>query len=344
MWVLVTLYEYQLPYVAVGQRGVMTLPYIPGQTFEGKVVYVYPFLEKMTREVQVRLEFDNPGLLLKPGMFANVELKSTLAQERVLAPRAAVIDTGERQVAFVSLGEGRFEPRDVRTGILTEKGMVEILDGLRPGELVVTSAQFLLDSEAKIREALAKMVTGSMASEQKGAATVAGKPELASLPGAAAGALRGLLERYFEIGERLAADSTTGLREPAREIASAVDTMLATPIPESPHFWHEHTEAATVRGKALELAGGGDIEKARLAYADLSVALAKLAKATGVPAAIDRSVEELHCPMYREGQGGSSWLQPAGQVRNPYFGSTMLRCFDSRVALPVTGAQEGAGE
>ena len=122
LWVMVTLYEYQLPYVQVGQRAVMSLPYVPGETFEGEVIYIYPYLDEKTRQVNVRLEFDNPNGVLKPGMYTNVELKNTLARDRTLAPRAAIIDTGERQVAFVSLGEGKFEPRDVRTGIETDEG------------------------------------------------------------------------------------------------------------------------------------------------------------------------------------------------------------------------------
>jgi multidrug efflux pump subunit AcrA (membrane-fusion protein) len=124
VWVLATVYEYQLPYVQVGQKALMTLPYIPGQQFEGKVVYIYPYLNEKVREAKVRLEFDNSKGLLKPGMFANVELKNELSKDRVLAPRSAIIDTGTREVAFVSLGEGRFAPRNVQTGIETEDGMV----------------------------------------------------------------------------------------------------------------------------------------------------------------------------------------------------------------------------
>ncbi len=160
VWVQVTLYEYQLPYLEVGMKASMTLAYIPGQTIQGKVIYIYPYLDKKTREVQVRLEFDNTDGQLKPGMFANVELSNTLAQEATLAPRTAIIDTGQRQVAFVSLGEGKFEPREVRLGIETGDGMVQVLSGLMPGEKVVTSGQFLLDSEANIRSALAKMIRG----------------------------------------------------------------------------------------------------------------------------------------------------------------------------------------
>ncbi len=128
VWIMVTVYEYQFPYVEVGQKAVMSLPYLPGQTFEGKVAYIYPTLNPDLRQAKVRLEFDNPGGVLKPGMFANVELRRTLAANRTLVPREAVIDTGERQIAFVSLGEGRFDPRNVEVGVEAEGGMIEILE------------------------------------------------------------------------------------------------------------------------------------------------------------------------------------------------------------------------
>ncbi|MBT8208522.1 MAG: efflux RND transporter periplasmic adaptor subunit, partial [Acidimicrobiia bacterium] len=338
VWGMVTLYEYQLPYVQVGQQAKMTLPYIPGHTFNGEVIYIYPYLDKATRQVNVRLEFDNHDGLLKPGMYANVELENRLAAERVLAPRSAIIDTGERQVAFVSLGDGKFEPRDIRMGIETLEGQVEILDGLRAGEMVVTSGQFLLDSEAKIREGLAKMIRGDLASGQEAVVASAGASELSSLPDDAATALRMLLGDYFTIGDTLAGDSADGLDTHARNVARAVDDMLRVPIPEDSGFWNRHDEAATIRGKALELIEVNDIEAARLVFADLSVALSTLTRATGIPSTYDAEVHELHCPMYREGQGGSIWLQPKGSVRNPFYGAMMLECFDERSVIPVTGA------
>ncbi len=338
VWVMVTLYEYQALFVEAGQRAVMTLPYIPGQTFEGKVIYVYPYVDRQTRQVNVRLEFENPNLLLKPGMYTNVELKSTLAQERTMAPRAAVLDTGERQVVFVSLGEGRFDPRDVQTGVETGDGMIEILDGLKPGEMVVTSGQFLLDSEAKIREGLAKMVRGEPAAQHAAAAAVAGASELAALPPEVEAVLGEILDHYFAIGDRLAGDAIEGIPAHARKLASGIDRLLETDIPNDVHFWHKHEEVATVRGKALELIDASQIEQARLHFANLSVALGKLVRATGVPPSYPTRVQQLHCPMYRAGQGGNIWLQPQGDVRNPFFGSIMLECFDQRSTLPVTGS------
>lgn len=345
VWVMVTLYEYQLPFVSDGQAASMSLPYVPGQTFEGRVAYVYPTLDERTREVQARLEFDNPGLLLKPGMFATVHIQSTLAEDRVLVPREAVIDTGERQVAFVSLGEGRFEPRDVRIGAEGDSGRLSILEGLRPGERVVVSGQFLLDSESRIREALAKMMKGDPASEQEAEAAVVGASDLQGLPEAMTKELSAILDAYFTIGDTLASDRADGIAAPARAIAKSVDALTGVAVPGAPHFWHQHDEVATVRGKALELVESAEIEDARLKFADLSVALSTLLRATGVPPAYGKEVQELHCPMFREGQGGSIWLQPKGGVRNPFYGSQMLECFDERRTLPVTGAKpdDGAG-
>jgi membrane fusion protein, copper/silver efflux system len=336
VWVLVTLYEYQLPYVQTGQDAVMTLPYIPGQRFEGKVVYIYPYLDKKTREVQVRLEFDNADGLLKPGMFANVALQNTLARERTLAPREAIIDTGERKVAFVSFGEGKFEPREVLVGIANGDGMVEVLDGLEPGEIVVTSGQFLIDSEANIRESLAKMIRGDMASEQKPKAQAAGASQLTTLPDPVAEALNGVMDAYLKIGDALAGDSIDNINNAAQQVADGLTALTGMQIPDEPNFWSEHdTEKAMAH--ALKLGNAADIEEARLRFADLSITLGSLLKATGVPPSYSKEVQELHCPMYQQGQGGAIWLQSAGDVRNPFLGSVMIDCFDNRAALPVTG-------
>jgi RND family efflux transporter MFP subunit len=305
VWVMATLYEYQLPYVQVGQRAKMTLPYIPGQVFEGKVVYIYPYLSEKSREVRVRIEIGNPYGVLKPGMFANIELQNTLERKRILAPREAIIDTGERQVAFVSLGEGRFEPREVTMGTEADDGMVEILAGLEPGENVVTSGQFLIDSEAKIREALAKMIKGDMAAEQKPTVAAVVLTGPVSLPEDAARALGRTLDEYMAAGEILAGDGTPGLEAHARAIAENLDAVASEGIPGRPGFWEEHSEVGDARAAARALAGANKIEDARARFADLSEALAHLVQTTGIPDAYPRRVDRLHCPMFRSEQGGS---------------------------------------
>jgi Cu(I)/Ag(I) efflux system membrane fusion protein/cobalt-zinc-cadmium efflux system membrane fusion protein len=159
VWVYADLFEYEVPWVKKGQRAIMTLSYAPGKKFEGEVQYIYPYLEEKTRTVKVRLTFENPDLELKPGMYTNVEIKSAPVSNTIAVPAEAVMFSGERNLVFIALGEGRFAPREVTIGVESGDGYYEILSGLNEGETVVTSAQFLLDSESKLQESIAKMIS-----------------------------------------------------------------------------------------------------------------------------------------------------------------------------------------
>lgn len=165
VWVYADIYEYQLPWVRVGQETELTLPYLPGRTYAGRVSYVYPYLEPRSRVVRVRLEIENPQLDLKPGMFATVTLRTDLGRTALLVPREAYIDSGARQVVFVVRESGRYQPREIQVGVEAEDGMVEVRYGLDEGERVVTSGQFLLDSESRLMEARAKMLGAAMDSD-----------------------------------------------------------------------------------------------------------------------------------------------------------------------------------
>lgn len=157
VWVYVDVYEEDLPWVKQGDEAEMRVRAVPGRTFRGKVVYIYPYMERKTRTARVRLEFENPDLLLKPEMFANITLRSGRVVDAVVVPSEAVVRSGERDLVFVVREPGKFEPRPVTLG-LASGGLVQIIDGVKPGEEVVTSAQFLIDSESKLREATAKML------------------------------------------------------------------------------------------------------------------------------------------------------------------------------------------
>ena len=161
VWVYADIYEYELPWVREGQEAEVELSYLPGKSFTGKVTYVYPFLEAETRTVKVRMSFANPELELKPEMYANVTIQSPLPADSVLAvPVQAVIHSGPRRLAVVSLGEGRFQPREIRVGAEAE-GLYEVLEGLREGERIVTSAQFLIDSESNLKAAVSSLGEGT---------------------------------------------------------------------------------------------------------------------------------------------------------------------------------------
>ncbi len=191
VWVLADVYEYELPYVQVGQRARMTLSYLPGRTWEGTVTYVYPTVESKTRTVKVRLEFANPELVLKPDMFADVVMAGDLGNALVV-PERAVIMTGLKSVVFVDLGDGRLEPRVVDLGAHLSNGY-EVRGGLVEGERVVTSGNFLIDSESRLEAA----VTGARSAAEPAAGDGGGAPGAShptsgpsappSLPGGQAG-------------------------------------------------------------------------------------------------------------------------------------------------------------
>jgi Cu(I)/Ag(I) efflux system membrane fusion protein/cobalt-zinc-cadmium efflux system membrane fusion protein len=157
VWVEAHIFEYELPWVSEGQAAVMTLPYLPGRNFHGKVTYVYPYLQRKTRDVVVRLEYKNPSLELKPDMYADVEIKG-MAGEGLIVPSEAVIRSGKRNIIFVDRENSKFTPRDVTLGLSLDNQRVQILTGLVQGERIVTSGQFLLDSESKLKEAVQKML------------------------------------------------------------------------------------------------------------------------------------------------------------------------------------------
>jgi len=157
VWVYADIYEYELPWVKQGDVVEMQLVGIPGRIFTGKLTYIYPYANAKTRTIKVRLAFDNPDLLLKPNMFAELTIKADKRLNSLVIPAEAVIRSGTRNQVFVVRAKGKFEPRLVVLG-LSSGDKVEVLKGLKLGEKVVTSAQFLIDSESKLREATAKML------------------------------------------------------------------------------------------------------------------------------------------------------------------------------------------
>src|SRR5439155_7193817 len=162
LWLDAQVYEEQLPWVSMGQTVEATVDAVPDKTFTGTVSFIYPHLDHMTRTETVRTTFDNPGHVLRPGMYAMAKIMTTPVESAVLVPREAVIDTGTRQISFVATAEGRFQPRKVRMGLRGDE-RVQILEGLAPGEMVVTSGQFLMDVESRTTEAIEKLRKGPAA-------------------------------------------------------------------------------------------------------------------------------------------------------------------------------------
>ncbi len=156
IWVLVDVYEHQMDWLSVGQSTEIRVPAYPGRDWEGTVQYIYPDLDPKSRTLKVRLAFDNPDGLLKANMFAEVVIYGGPKREVLAVPSDAVIQTGRRSSVVLALGQGRFRPVDVETG-MASNGMVEILNGLEAGDEVVISGQFLIDSESSLQASFLRM-------------------------------------------------------------------------------------------------------------------------------------------------------------------------------------------
>jgi RND family efflux transporter MFP subunit len=165
VWVSVDIYEYEAPYVHIGQPASMQLSYFPGKTYRGHVTYVYPTLDPKTRTIKVRLEFPNPGYELKPDMYADIQLAIDYGKQ-VVVPSEAVLNSGTRQVVFIAKPGGYFEPREIKVEDQFD-GQYAVLAGLKPGEKIVASGNFLIDSESRLGAAMQGMMPGMDMSSSK---------------------------------------------------------------------------------------------------------------------------------------------------------------------------------
>jgi RND family efflux transporter MFP subunit len=159
VWIMADVFEYEAPNIHAGETARVSLQALPGRTFNARIDYLQPQVDPMTRTLKVRLNMDNPGLMLKPDMYADVEFRVSLPS-KLTVPAEAVLDAGEHKTVFVDRGNGFFEPRQVKTGE-RDGNRIQILSGLSDGERVVTSGNFMIDSESQMKSAAAGM--GGMA-------------------------------------------------------------------------------------------------------------------------------------------------------------------------------------
>jgi membrane fusion protein, copper/silver efflux system len=158
VWVLAQVYEQDLPFVHEGEPVTVHATYGPERHFDGRVALVLPQVEETTRTATARIVLENPDGFLRPGMYTDVNFSAQLAEDAVLVPDMAVLRSGEQNTVFVARDHGTFEPRQIKLGARSADGTYEVLSGLRAGERVVISGQFLLDSESQLREAIQKML------------------------------------------------------------------------------------------------------------------------------------------------------------------------------------------
>ena len=172
VWISVKFFEQDSPWVSEGDPAKITIDNLPGKKFDGTVSYIYPYLDSKTFDFTARIKIKNENLSLKPGMFATVNIIHENPKASVVIPDEAVIRSGERNIVFIDLKNGHFEPRTVELGLFGDDRMVEILSGVQASEMVVTSAHFLLDSESSLQESIKKMMSPKEVPDDIGPGTI----------------------------------------------------------------------------------------------------------------------------------------------------------------------------
>ena len=345
VWLDAQVYAQDLPFVKLGEQVTAEVEGVPGKQFVGKVVFIHPQVDVQTRTATVRMALANRELTLRPGMFATAHIRAQLSDSALLIPREAVIDTGTRQVVFVAEGEGHFSPRKVTMGSASADGMVQVLDGLSGSERVVTSGQFLLDAESRMREAIQKHLRERMladagkASQQPAAshaahapATAPGAPPAArsdiagrhshSHPAAAkapapSAAADKVFAEYLSLQKVLGAPQQSDTPVNAEGLTKAAEALADTGDGAAPQM------AAAVARTAAAMQGQR-LGEQRKRFKLLSEAIIELAKATPPSKAVAGKLFIAYCPM-APGEG-AQWLQPTETIANPYFATSMKEC------------------
>lgn len=327
LWLDAQVYESQLPFIKQGQKARATIASLPGKNFEGEVTFVHPHVDPATRTVMVRLVVPNESLDLKPGMYATVLIVAELADQVVLVPREAVIDTGIRQIAFLARDQGHFEPREVRMGVMGQDGMVQVLQGLEQGETVVTSGQFLIDAQSRMQEAIQKHRSAKLAAGGKTAEGPSPATAPTPAPAAAANPAKGgmdlanvdaVVRAYLGLSDLLGKSQAAEQPADVQPLIAASQELVATVSP-------EHKPLAEKLSKAAAVLKGQPIQQQRKLFKPLSAAVIALVDQAPPSKSVAQKLLVMHCPMADENRG-ADWLQSAEPLANPYFATSMKQC------------------
>jgi RND family efflux transporter MFP subunit len=335
MWVEGQVPERDLSRVRIGQKARARVDSYPGQEFDGEVVFIHPHFDEMTRTGLVRMVMQNHANALHEGMYATLDIDVGGAEPTVLVPREAVIDSGDSQIVFVSSGKGRFEPRRVVMGQSGDHGLVQVLSGLKPGEQVVASGQFLLDSESRLREAITKFlgqksavavhpmdvtppthatVTAQLPADS---AVTTSPPQPLIVPGVVLSPERtdAIVNAYLPLAEFLGAVQTENTPLNIDGLAAAIRALRSeVAAPQRQQLIDKASEAA-------EAMKGQPLEKQRELFKVLSTSLIALVDAMPPSPSVSGTLYVMNCPMAK-----ADWLQRSKEVANPYYAEEMKEC------------------
>ena len=363
VWVLAQIYEQDLSFVKPGQDATVRVTYGPERVINGQVESLLPQVEEQTRTATARIVLPNADGALRPGMFVDVRFAAQLSASAVLVPDLAVLRSGEHNTVFIANPDGSFEPREIKLGVRSQGNFYEVLDGLAEGDRVVTSGQFMLDSESQLRDAIQKMLKapGTEAgtkspvvsgSEMKSPAQpthedVAAKPAPASetkstavgmegmsmLPADARESLKNLALASIAGGEKLSADDLTGYQKQLPVLRQALTAFLAI---------SKHAEHGPLGRFKDALPDQDNLKAARRDFAYFSTAVADLVRENHLHHT--EGFRIFQCPM-APGIGTGRWLQRSGEIKNPFYGKAMPDCgeeVDASAAPEKTSAEHSA--
>jgi Cu(I)/Ag(I) efflux system membrane fusion protein len=325
LWLWADFYENEVGLLRVGQKLDISFPAFPGKKFEGQIGAIDRRLDAMKRTTRVRIDLDNSDDQLRPGMFANVELKID-GGEGLTIPIDAVLPTGSRSLVFVDKGSGKLEPRFIRVGrsftqndANGETSYDEVLDGLSEGERVVSSANFLIDAESRIQGALKTWDDESESKEEKSPATPA-QSQKTPFGQNAVPAFQSILGAYDRIHESLAKDQVDGIAADAVSLRGAIRQLISS----TPELMKQegYRNALAKLKRTAEGFDARNLEDARAQFGFFSADLIAFLKL--YPALIDQPLYSITCPMWKESP--AQWLQTTAQIKNPFFGKQMPDC------------------
>jgi membrane fusion protein, copper/silver efflux system len=326
LWLWADFYENEVGLLRVGQKLDISFPAFPGKKFEGQIGAIDRRLDAMKRTTRVRVDLDNPQDELRPGMFANVELKID-GGEGLTVPVDAVLPTGSRSLAFVDKGAGKLEPRFIRVGRSFsqtdanggEASYDEVLEGLSEGERVVSSANFLIDAESRIQGALKTWDVESETKQQNSPATPA-QSQKTPLGQNAVPAFQSVLAAYDRIHESLVKDQIDGVAAQAVSLRTSIRQLISS-TPELIKEEGYRNTLAKLR-RSAESFDARNLEDARAQFGFFSADLIAFLKV--YPALADHPIYTINCPMWKESP--AQWVQTTAQVKNPFLGKQMLDC------------------
>src|SRR5215831_4629316 len=326
LWLWADFYENEVGLLRVGQKLDISFPAFPGKKFEGQIGAIDRRLDAIKRTTRVRVDLDNPQDELRPGMFANVELKID-GGEGLTVPVDAVLPTGSRSLVFVDKGAGKLEPRFIRVGRSFsqtdsnggEASYNEVVEGLSEGERVVSSANFLIDAESRIQGALKSWDVESETREQKSPATPAQSQKTPSRQNAVP-PLQSVLGAYGRIHESLVKDQADGVAVQVVALRGAIRQLISsTPEPMKDEGFRN---ALAKLRRTAESFDARNLEDARAQFGFFSADLIAFLRL--YPALVDHPIYTITCPMWKESP--AQWVQTTAQVKNPFLGKQMPDC------------------